>query len=119
VKPTLPGGIRRRRGGGHVHRDCFDNKSVLSTILSRIGAVVRNGLDTISSAALLLPFTYFPMIGMRRYWPAEQPDLYRIRKTSDLEPAESGYEAADRRPGKPVVAGAAFSALLIIAAASS
>jgi len=52
----------------------LDNKSVLSTILSRIGAVVRNGLDTDQFSRVTFTFHVFPMIGMRRILPAEQPD---------------------------------------------
>ena len=38
----------------------LDNKSVLSTILSRIGAVVRNGLDTDQFSRVTFTFHVFP-----------------------------------------------------------
>jgi len=58
------------------------------------------------------------MIGMRRILAGEQPDpLPGSRKTSDLEPAESGYEAADRRLGSLLLLALLSPALLIIAAA--
>jgi len=73
--------------GGQFTEIVLDNKSVLSTILSRIGAVVRNGLDTDQFSRVTFTFHVFPMIGMRRILAGRatrpsNPDLEK-RQTSN------------------------------------
>ena len=85
----------------------LDNNAVLSTILSRIGAILRDQLDTDQFSRIKFSFHVFPddwdsQDSDRPSNPILYPDLEKRQESNRLGRA---VKAADRRSGEPVVAG--------------
>jgi lipopolysaccharide/colanic/teichoic acid biosynthesis glycosyltransferase len=92
----------------------LENNAVLSTILARIDAVVRNQLDTEQFSQVNFSFHVYP-----DDWNSDDPDGRATRpcipiwKNGRLEPGDAGHQADDRRSGKPVVADGVVSRIFV------